>query len=139
MGKKGNGLGILYLIGMAVVAIGFCLPMFKIGPAEFTGLKFINFEKGTFVTIGACLIFFGAILGAVWALLPMIGIKLPSEDLIKLVALLASIAGGIVLVIGFQDNGIYKAIGKSLVKHATYGFYMVVAGWVAALVGKFVK
>ena len=69
----------------------------------------------------------------------MLGIKLPSSDLVKTVAVIASIAGGIVLVIGFQDNAIYKAIAKGLIKNANYGFYMVIAGWIIALVGKFSK
>ena len=138
--KKGNVIGYLYLIGMAITTIGFCCPMFKgfLGSGA-NGFKFINFENGGFVTIGALLIFIGAVVGLAYAVLPMIGIKLPSSDLVKFVAIIASIAGGIVLVIGFQDNAIYKAIAKGFLKNATYGFYMVVVGWVLALIGKFAK
>lgn len=136
--KKVNVISYLYLIGMAITTIGFCCPMFK-GPFGSNGFKFINFENSGFVTIGALLIFIGAVVGLAYAVLPMLGIKLPSSDLVKTVAVIASIAGGIVLVIGFQDNAIYKAIAKGFLKNATYGFYMVVVGWVLALVGKFAK
>lgn len=137
MGKKGSNLSILYLIGMAVAAVGFFCPMFKLGPLTMTGVKFINFDNFGFVTIGALLIVAGAILGAVWALLPMIGIKLPAVDTVKLVALIAVLAGVIVLVVGCLDNKLYSAIGKQFFKHAIYGTYMVICGWVVAAVGKF--
>ena len=140
MGKKKlNVISYLYLIGMAITTIGFCCPMFKGLFGSVNGFNFINFEKGGFVTIGALLIFIGAVVGLAYAVLPMLGIKLPSSDLVKFVAIIASIAGGIVLVIGFQDNAIYKAIAKGFLKNATYGFYMVVVGWVLALIGKFAK
>lgn len=135
MGKKAK-LSFLFLIGMIAIVIGFCCPMFKLGPLEVTGLKFINFEKGTFITIGACLIFFGGIVGAVWGLLPAIGIKLPALDLVKWIAVLAVLAGVAVLIIGCMDNKIYQAIGKQFFKHAIYGTYLVIGGWAVALVGK---
>ena len=51
-----------------------------------------------------------------------------------------SIAGGVVLLIGFTTNGgIYKAIGKAFLKNAIAGFYMIVIGWVVAIVGYFSK
>ena len=137
--KKVNVISYLYLIGMAITTIGFCCPMFKGFLGSANGFKFINFENSGFVTIGALLIFIGAVVGLAYAVLPMLGIKLPSSDLVKTVAVIASIAGGIVLVIGFQDNAVYKAIAKGFLKNATYGFYMVVVGWVLALVGKFAK
>lgn len=142
MGKKKSSgiMSYLYLIGMAITTIGFCCPMFKgLFGSGANGFDFINFENGGFVTIGALLIFIGAVVGLAYAILPMLKIKLPSVDLIKIVALIASIVGGIVLVIGFQDNAIYKVIAKGLLKNANYGFYMVIAGWIVALIGKFSK
>lgn len=132
--KKGSALALLYLIGMAIAAIGFCCPMFSakvLGSSN--GFKFIDFEDSTFVTIGALLVFIGAVAGVVSCFVP----KLKG---LKLIFLLVSIVGGIVLVIGFTSNGgVYKFIGKQLFKHATYGFYMILAGWVIALVGYFTK
>ena len=92
---------------MVLAVIGFCCPMFKALGFEANGFKFINFDNSGFVTIGALLIIAGAI-------------------------------AGVVLVIGFTTNGgIYKSIGKQFIKHATVGFYLVLAGWVVALVGQF--
>lgn len=132
MAKKGFNLSI-YLIGMAVTVIGFCLPMFKIfGSNGKNGFGFINFDNSGFVTIGALLIIIGAVAGLVVSLLG-------KGDQLEWIALAVSVVGGIILVIGFNDNGIYKAIGKALVKNSTIGFWMVVAGWVVAAVGKVLK
>ncbi|MEE3411054.1 MAG: hypothetical protein VZQ47_01140 [Treponema sp.] len=132
MAKKGFNLSI-YLIGMAVTVIGFCLPMFKIfGSNGKNGFGFINFNNSGFVTIGALLIIIGAVAGLVVSLLG-------KGDQLEWIALAVSVVGGIILVIGFNDNGIYKAIGKALVKNSTIGFWMVVAGWVVAAVGKVLK
>lgn len=133
MAKKGINLSI-YLIGMAVTLIGFCLPMFSgfLGSSG-NGFSFINFDRSGFVTIGALLIAIGAIAGVVFALLGM-------GDQLEWLALGVSVAGGIILVLGFTTNGgIYKAIGKNMLKHATVGFWMVVVGWVVAAVGKVLK
>ena len=132
MAKKGFNLSI-YLIGMAVTVIGFCLPMFKIfGSNGKNGFGFINFDNSGFVTIGALLIIIGAVAGLVVSLLG-------KGDQLEWIALAVSVLGGIILVIGFNDNGIYKAIGKALVKNSTIGFWMVVAGWIVAAVGKVLK
>ena len=47
MAKKGkaNILGYLYLVGLALVVIGFFCPMFKAGPLEPNGWDFLNFEN----------------------------------------------------------------------------------------------
>ena len=133
MAKKGFNFSI-YLVGMAVTLIGFCMPMFSgVFGKSGNGFKFINFDNSGFVTIGALLIVAGAIAGIVFALLGM-------GDLLEWLALGISVAGGIVLVVGFTTNGgIYKAIGKNMIKHATVGFWMIVAGWVLAAVGKVLK
>ena len=132
MAKKGFNLSV-YLIGMAVTVIGFCLPMFKIfGSNGKNGFGFINFDNSGFVTIGALLIIIGAVAGLVVSLLG-------KGDQLEWIALAVSVLGGIILVIGFNDNGIYKAIGKALVKNSTIGFWMVVAGWIVAAVGKVLK
>ncbi len=120
-----------YLLGMALVVLGFCCPMFSGFLGSANGFKFINFDNSGFVTIGALLIFVGALCGLILCFAPV-----SNSDTLKFVALVASIVGGIVLVVGFNGNGIYKAIGKNIIKHATVGFYLVLAGWVLAVVGK---
>ena len=45
MGKSNKALDNLYLIGMALVVIGFILPMFKVLGQTPNGFKFINFKN----------------------------------------------------------------------------------------------
>ncbi|MDO4506409.1 MAG: hypothetical protein Q4B64_05630 [Spirochaetales bacterium] len=129
MGKSNKALANLYLIGMALVVIGFILPMFKSALGSSNGFDFINLKKFGFSTIGALLIFIGGAAGVVLSF-----VKGGSKQT-KLIALAVSILGFIVLVIGFNDNALTKAIGKGFLKHAYIGFYLVVVGWVAAVAG----
>ncbi len=130
MAKNKFFMEMIYLIGMASVVLGFFMPMFKAGPFEPNGLDFLDFDNFGFVTIGGLLILVGALLGVVVNFL-----IIKSKPMLQLVALLVSIAGGVVLVIGFNDNVIYKAIAKGFLKHAAIGFYVVLAGWVLGAVG----
>ena len=135
MAKKGNKLSLLYLIGMALVVVGFICPMFQIsffglGSASSNGFDFINFDNFGFTTIGAILIFAGAVLGLVFC---FVGGK--NGGMLKLVGLIATIAGGVVLILGYSDNMFSKGIGKFFIDIATYGFYMIIVGWIVALVG----
>ncbi len=130
MAKNKFLMEMIYLIGMATVALGFFMPMFKAGPIEPNGLDFLNFDNIGFVTIGGLLIIVGALLGVV---VNFLGIK--NKKMLRLIALAVSISGGVVLVIGFYDNAIYKAIAKGFLKHAYIGFYVVLAGWALGLVG----
>ena len=128
MGKKVS-LPFIYLIGMALVVIGFCCPMFSGFLGSANGFKFINFDNSGFVTIGALLIFAGAVAGIAACFVKQL-------SGLKLIFALCVLAGAIVLVIGFTTNGgIYKAIGKKIIKHATIGFYLVVVGIVAGVAG----
>ena len=135
MGKKVNILSYLYLIGMALVAIGFCCPMIKgLFGSSANGFDFIkNVKDGSFVAIGAILIFAGAIAGIVACFVKQL-------SGLKLIFALCVLAGAIVLVIGFTTNGgIYKAIGKHLLKNALFGVYLVVVGIVLAVCGALKK
>jgi hypothetical protein len=121
----------LYLIGMLATVIGFCCPMFKglLGSTR-NGFSFIDFNSSGFVSIGAILIFFGALAGVIFSL-----ISVKSLGIIKLLAVIATIAGVVVLIVGFTSNGVYKFIGEALLKNALFGFYLVVAGIILAAVG----
>lgn len=130
MAKNKFFMEMIYLIGMALVVLGFFMPMFKAGPIEPKGIDFLNFDNIGFVTIGGLLVIAGALLGVA---MNFLGIK--GKRMLQLAALVASIAGGVVLVIGFNDNTLYKVIAKGLLKYAYIGFYVVLAGWVLALVG----
>lgn len=135
MGKKVSALGYLYLIGMALVAIGFCCPMFKgLFGTSANGFDFIsNAKEGGFVAIGSILIIAGAIAGIVSCFVPQL-------KGLKLIFAIVVLAGAIILIIGFTTNGgIYKKIAKHLLKNAMFGFYMVVVGIVAAVCGALQK
>ncbi len=130
MGKK-SSLPLIYLIGMALIAIGFFCPMFKgLFGSSANGFDFIkNAKEGGFVAIGSILIIAGAICGIASCFVPQL-------KGLKLIFAIVSLAGAIILIIGFTTNGgIYKAIGKQLLKRAMIGFYMVVVGIVAAICG----
>ena len=129
MAKK-SSLGILYLVGMALIVLGFCLPMFSGMGINPNGFKFINFKNSGFVSIGALFIIIGGIAGFVSCF-----VKMKNVNFIKMIALLVSIIGGIILVIGFSQNRIYAFIGKGFIKHAAVGFYLVLAGWIAGIIG----
>ena len=58
-----------------------------------------------------------------------------NSGMLKLVGLIATIAGGVVLILGYSDNMFSKGIGKFFIDIATYGFYMIIVGWIVALVG----
>ena len=134
MGKK-SSLPLIYLIGVLLVAIGFCCPMIKgLFGSSANGFDFIkNAKEGGFVAIGSILIIAGAILGIVACFVPQL-------KGLRLIFALVILAGAIILIIGFTTNGrIYKAIGKHLLKNALFGFYMVVAGMVLSIVGAIQK
>lgn len=137
MGKKKSAskLAILFLVGMAVSLVAFFLPMLN-NLGKPNGLKFIDFDNFGFVTIGALCMLIGTVLGTVVAVLDLLKVKVPSKKLLSFIAIALAVAGVLILVIGFASgNGIYKAVGKSLFKHATYGFYMYVAGVIVAILG----
>ena len=134
MAKK-SSLPLVYLIGMAIVCIGFICPMFSLGGfAATNGFQFINFGKSGFVSIAALLIIAGAVGGVVLSL-----ISVKNAETLRLVCLAVSVLGGIILIVGFNQNAVYKVIAKGFLKCAAYGFYFVLAGWIVAAIGYFLK
>ncbi|MCR5612292.1 hypothetical protein [Treponema sp.] len=134
MAKKAS-FNLLYLIGMACIVVGFCLPMFAMGGGWFADLTKTNgfsyiTSKGGFVTCGALFIFIGGVLGLVECF-----IALGPQKMMKMLAIIISIAGGIILVIGFNQNIMYKTIARGFLKCARVGFYTILAGWVLSIVG----
>lgn len=129
MAKKSGGLSLIYLIGCALVIVGFICPMFKV-LGTVNGFDFMDFEDFGLTTIAGILIFGGAVAGAVVAVLKGKGAKM-----LKLVCILVCIAGGVLLFVKMNDNAILKAVAKGFFKRAQFGFYMVLAGWVVGLYG----
>ena len=145
MGKKKSSIGFIYLIGMLLVAIGFCLPMFCarnpingkfLTDISSNGFDYINFKSDNsfLLSIAALIIFAAAVLGVVVSFL-----KIKSLDIIKLVLAIICIVGGVIIAIKFNDNWLTKKIGSGFLKHAYIGFYMVCAGWIVSLVGAIIK
>lgn len=133
MAKKSAKFPIIYLIGTVLIIAGFICPMFKgkglLGITK-TGFDFLNFDNFGTITIAGLLIFCGAVLGALVALLKGKGAKF-----LKFIFILASIAGGVMLFIYFNNSWIGQVFGKGLFKNAYIGFWMICAGWVVGLIG----
>lgn len=130
MGKK-SSLPLIYLIGVLLVAIGFCVPMFKGLGIKTNGFDYMSFKNFGWTTCAALLIFCGAVLGVLFCFIS----AGKSTSLIRLVCIIVSIVGGVILFIKFNDNFLTKTIGKGFLKHAYIGFYMILVGWVLGLVG----
>lgn len=133
MAKKGS-LPLIYMIGMALVVVGFICPVFDFFIGTLNGFDFINFKDFGTTSIGALLIIIGAVLGLVFC---FVGGK--NSGMLKLVGLLVSIAGGVVLIISYSGDVFSEGIGKFFIDVATYGFYMILAGWVVGVVGYVMK
>ena len=131
MAKK-KSLPLIYLIGMALIIVGFVCPIFDFFLGTLNGFDFINFDNFGTTTIAALLIIGGAVLG-------VISCFVKKGGLLKLLGIVLSIAGGVLLVIAYSDNMFSKGIGKFFIDIATYGFYMILGGWMLGLVGYFTK
>lgn len=133
MGKKNVGIvQHLYLAGMAICAIGFLCPLFKALGQTANGFSLIS-KDSSVISTGILLIFIGAVAGAVLCF-----VKVKNVKFFKLIALAASILGGIILVVQMNNNALSRLVGKEFLKHATFGFYMIIAGWIIAIAG-FIK
>jgi len=127
MGKKKNSMSLLYLIGMIAVVVGCFLPIIevKLGPLGSIKTNVIR----AFQSLDSAnswwqlLMFVAAIVGAVLSL-----VSVKNGNLIKLVALIASIVGGLIFFVdaGFFDY-FFKIVG--------IGFFVIIGGWVVALIG----
>ncbi len=133
MGKKDVGIiQYLYLAGMAICAIGFLCPMFKVLGQTANGFSLIS-KDFSVINAGILLIFIGAAAGAVLCF-----VKIKNIKLFKLIALAASILGGIILAAQMNNSALTRFIGKEFLRHTAFGFYMVIAGWIIAIAG-FIK
>ena len=133
MGKK-SSLPLIYLIGVALIAIGFCCPLFsgKLLKVTANGFKFIHFDKNFgWSSLAALMIFAGAVLGIVFCFVS----AGKSTNLVRLICIIISIAGGLIFFIKYNDNGVTRALGKFNLKYMAIGLYMIIAGWIVGLVG----
>jgi hypothetical protein len=130
MSKKNAGLlAKLYLIGMALVAVGFICPIFANKLGSLNGFKFVT-KNSSSISAAVILIFIGAVAGIV---LEFISVK--NSKLLKLVALVVSILGGVILFAKVNDNAISKFVGNQFLKNASIGFYLIIVGWICSVIG----
>ena len=127
MAKKSNKslLSNLYLIGMAITAIGFIVPVFKGALVQVNGFDLVG-NGNSIMKIAALFVFIGAVAGIV---LNFVNAG-KNQSLLKLIALIVSIAGGLYVFFNTSNIGI-KLAAKSLY----IGFYMIIIGWIVGIVG----
>ena len=132
MASKKIGVSGLYPLGAALTAIGFICPVFGKGRGAMNGFDLVT-KNSSAISIGVILVFIGAIAAIILCFL-----KVKNVRLLKLVALVLSILGGVILVVRMNDNAISKLVGKGFLKHTAVGFYLILVGWILSLVG-FIK
>lgn len=127
MAKKSSkaSLGNLYLIGAALTAIGFLLPIFKAGPIKVSGFDLVG-DGNSIMKLAALLVFVGAVAGII---LNFVSVG-KNQDMLKLVVLIVSIAGGLYCFFNTSDFGV-----KLATKYLSAGFYLIVAGWIVSILG----
>ena len=137
MGKKLLNSSVVYFIGMALIIVGLLCPIVKVMGQTPNAFKFLDFKNFGTSTVAILLILIGAVLGVIFALLNM------SSKNNKLIALAITLAGGIIMLLlltgVLSDSSlggkIWRAAGKSFIKHAFIGFYLILAGWIVAIYG----
>lgn len=130
MAKKG-GLNLLYLIGMVAVVVGSFLPIITIslgflGKIDITLFKAFQNLK----SLDSWLALIMVIAAVVGAVLELVGSK--NSGMLKLVALIVSVVCGLIM---FANAGFFK----HWFKITGIGFYVILAGWIVAAVGKLLK
>ena len=121
----------IYIAGCALVIIGYLCPIFKaslgifgkISTNGFALVKQFNNAGDTLALIATVMVFAAAICGII---LDYCTGKLIGD----VVALAVSVLGGIILFANTSDLGV-KIAGKFI----NIGFYLIVIGWIVALIG----
>ncbi|MCR5725492.1 MAG: hypothetical protein K6G80_10445 [Treponema sp.] len=130
MAKKTSILGYLYLIGMALVVAGCFLPLSSHFGGNLKGVTAVSrIGEGGTLSIGAILALAGAAAGLVLCFIPVKNAKL-----LKLCAVLVSVAGGLYVVANTNGKAL-KFAASLTASHFGIGFYVIVIGWVLALAG----
>lgn len=131
--KNANIIGYLYLVGMALALIGCFVPLSTSLGGYANGnsaLTFITKGRNATVKVGCVLALVGAAAGVVLSFLR--GIK--NGGLCRLAALIVSVAGGLYLFLNINGKA-FKFAAKVTGSHFGVGFWLIMAGWVVALVG----
>lgn len=142
MAKKAKvSLNILYVIGTALIVLGFILPIFQfsfLGTHRLTGFDLVG-DGETALKIFTLLIFIGGLAGLVLSF-----VKVPNGKILKIAAILLSFIAFVLVVVSiFNSDGasIVKGLnlGKktlsAVFKSLYVGGYMIIAGWIVAAAG----
>ncbi len=131
MSKKINLLGYAYFIGMALVVIGYFLPLGSFLGLKGTMIKVVTDGTGA-MHLGAILILAGSVAGIVICFVN-------DKFLYKLICLALSAAG--FAYIYLNTGSFAKAVGKFVVKNSKPGLgaVLIIAGLVIAVAGLFIK
>ncbi|MCR5188691.1 MAG: hypothetical protein K6C97_07120 [Treponema sp.] len=135
MGKKVNIMSYLYCIGLLLVVVGCFLPLSTSFGGNFnnnSAFSYITSKGKGIVKIGSILTILGAVAGIVFSF-----VAIKKAGLIKLVALIVSIAGGLYVFFSTSDaaKSALKTVGKITKSAPGIGLILIIAGWVVALVG----
>lgn len=142
MAKKAKlSLNILYVIGAALIVVGFILPIFQfsfLGTHRLTGFDIVG-DGDASVKLFTLLIFIGGLAGLVLSF-----VNVPNGKLLRIAALLLSFVGFVLVVVSICSSdgaSIVKGLnlGKktlSVIFKSLYaGGYMIIAGWIVAAAG----
>ena len=110
---------------MALTAIGFIVPIFKGNLVQVNGFDLVG-NGNSVMKIAALLVFIGAVAGIV---LSFVNIG-KNQSLLKVIALAVSVVGGLYVFFNTSDFGV-----KLAAKYLYVGFYLIIIGWVVAIVG----
>ena len=132
--KKSSALPLIYCVGMLATVVGFILPIFRKAIEVFDKTQVIFSMNGfdlfgdgdSTMKIMVLLVFIGAAVGVLLSLLQNVS----QARILRLVALVISIVGGVYCFLNVGDF-----VKEMAVKVLFIGFYMIVAGWVVALIG----
>lgn len=143
MAKKAKvSLNILYVIGTALIVLGFILPIFQfsfLGTHRLTGFDIVG-DGDTELKIFALLIFIGGLAGLVLSFIK----KVPNGKILKIAAVLLSFVGFVLVTVSIlSSDGASIVKGLNLGKKALsvifkslyVGGYMIIAGWIVAATG----
>ena len=142
MAKKKSKMELLYVLGMVLVVIGFCIPIFQFAIGKVNGFKLVG-NGDAASKIFTLLIFIGGVVGLALPFLQTV-VKIPQARLLKIVALLISIVGLVgVIIISYNSKGagLVRAFGagKNVVtwifKSFYVGAYMIILGWIVSAIG----
>lgn len=153
MGKKSNSkVSLLYLLGTLATVIGFCLPITngiaqgvaKLLGKTINGFSYIHFDNFGYSSFGALLIFLGSACGLAVSVVKLIKMRVSGSSFLMLFFLVMSICGGVILFFIAKDGAFVKIFGgknaiKAFFDVAAIGFYLIVGGWISAIVGYVTK